>query len=35
MADLYIEKFISYYSKTPKKIILDIDDTNADTYGNQ
>ena len=35
IADLYIEKFISSYGKVPKKIILDVDDTNADTYGNQ
>lgn len=35
IADLYIEEFISSYGKAPKKIILDVDDTNADTYGNQ
>lgn len=35
IANLYIEEFISSYDKAPKKIILDADDTNANTYGNQ
>ena len=35
IAGFYIGKFISSYAKAPKKIILDVDDTNAGTYGNQ
>lgn len=35
IARLYIGKFISSYVKAPRKIILDVDNTNAGTYGNQ
>lgn len=35
IAGLFIHKFISSYARPPKKIILDVDDTNADTYGAQ
>jgi hypothetical protein len=35
LAEVFIQKFISSYPKPPKKIILDVDDTNSNTYGSQ
>lgn len=35
MGMLFVENFINSYDKAPKKIIIDADDTNANTYGAQ
>ena len=35
IAEQFLEAFIASYKHPPKKIILDCDDTNADTYGAQ
>ena len=35
IAEAFVDRFIASYAKPPKKIILDVDDTNADTYGAQ
>ena len=35
IADIFIDHFIGSYAKPPKKIILDVDDTNSNTYGEQ
>ena len=35
MGCLFVENFIKSFKKAPKKIILDADDTNANTYGAQ
>lgn len=35
IADVFIDHFIASYAKPPKKIILDVDDTNSNTYGEQ
>lgn len=32
---LFLQKFVSSYAKVPKRVILDVDDTNANTYGAQ
>ena len=32
---LFVENFIKSYKKPPRRIILDVDDTNANTYGSQ
>lgn len=32
---LFVENFIKSFKKPPKRIILDVDDTNANTYGSQ
>lgn len=35
IAELFVKDYISSFDKAPRKIILDIDDTNANTYGAQ
>lgn len=35
IAEQFLEAFISSYDRAPQSIILDCDDTNADTYGEQ
>jgi hypothetical protein len=35
MGCLFVENFIKSFKKAPKRIILDADDTNANTYGAQ
>lgn len=35
MGYLYVENFINSFKKVPKRIILDADDTDANTFGNQ
>lgn len=35
LQDLFVTIFIESYNKPPKSIILDFDDVNVDTYGNQ
>lgn len=35
MGLLFVDNFIKSYGKPPKKIIIDMDDTNANTYGAQ
>lgn len=35
IADVFVDHFIASYDKPPKKIILDVDDTNSNTYGAQ
>ena len=35
MGQLFVEHFISSYEKEPKRIILDFDDSNSNTYGAQ
>ena len=35
MAKMFVEHFISSYKKEPKRIILDFDDSNSNTYGAQ
>ena len=32
---LFVKEYIASFPKPPKKVILDVDDTNADTYGAQ
>lgn len=32
---LFVKDYVASFSKPPKKVILDVDDTNADTYGTQ
>ncbi len=32
MGKLFLDEYISSFDKTPKKIIVDADDTNANTY---
>ena len=33
IAELFVKDYISSFDKAPRKIILDVDDTNANTYG--
>ena len=35
IGELFIKEYIASFPKPPKKVILDVDDTNADTYGAQ
>lgn len=35
MGKMFVEHFISSYEKEPKQIILDFDDSNSNTYGEQ
>ena len=35
MGQMFVEHFISSYEKEPKRIILDFDDSNSNTYGAQ
>lgn len=35
IAELFVKDYISSFDKAPRKIILDVDDTNANTYGAQ
>lgn len=35
IGQLFVEEFVRSFNKAPKRIILDVDDTNANTYGNQ
>src|SRR5574344_1917351 len=35
IAYLFLDHFIASYEKAPKRIIIDADDTNANTYGSQ
>lgn len=35
IGELFVDHFIKSYKKAPKKIILDVDDTNANTFGAQ
>lgn len=32
---LFVKEYVASFSKPPQKVILDVDDTNADTYGAQ
>lgn len=32
---LFVQEFVRSFDKVPKRIILDVDDTNANTYGTQ
>lgn len=32
---LFVKDYVASFSKPPRKVILDVDDTNADTYGAQ
>lgn len=32
---LFVREYVASFSKPPKRVILDVDDTNADTYGAQ
>ena len=32
---LFVREYVASFSKPPRKVILDVDDTNADTYGAQ
>lgn len=32
---LFVKEYVASFPKPPKKVILDVDDTNADTYGAQ
>ncbi len=32
---LFLDEYISWFDKAPKKVIIDADDTNANTYGGQ
>lgn len=32
---LFVKEYVASFSKPPKRVILDVDDTNADTYGAQ
>ena len=32
---LFLDEYISSFEKAPKKVIIDADDTNANTYGSQ
>lgn len=35
MGELFVDHFIKSYERVPKRIILDVDDTNANTFGAQ
>ena len=35
IAELFVKDYMSSFDKAPHKIILDVDDTNANTYGTQ
>ena len=35
IAELFVKDYMSSFDKAPRKIILDVDDTNANTYGAQ
>ena len=35
IAELFVREYVASFDKVPKKVILDIDDTNANTYGCQ
>lgn len=35
IAEVFVQNFIRSYAKPPKKIIIDVDDTNSNTYGTQ
>lgn len=35
IGELFVQEFVRSFDKVPKRIILDVDDTNANTYGTQ
>lgn len=35
ISKLFVREYVASFSKAPKRVILDVDDTNADTYGAQ
>lgn len=35
IGELFVKEYVSSFDKAPQKVIIDVDDTNANTYGNQ